>query len=344
MFILIIFIPLSNCTNDPTSGNADPNALEYISPESVGYSSSDLDQAKQYGRDAGYAAVMALYGDKVFFSFGQTSYNYWTHSIRKPFLSAIFGIHVGNGNIDLDATLGELGINDTPDTLTYAEKQAKVRDLLTSRSGVYIPAAAEAPSMEETRPERGSHSPGTFYYYNNWDFNVLGSIFEQESGTKIFEEFKVRIADPIGMEDFSIANCHYQYELEKSSHPAYPFRMSARDMARFGALYLNNGNWKGEQIIPADWIAQSTTGHCIMDSTFGVEYGYLWMVTPEGSPAADLFLYPCYFHTGVGIHVLVVVPGENLVIVLRWDTDGEWTDPGDEVQMQFIQMILNAKI
>ncbi len=50
-------------------------------------------------------------------------------------------------------------------------------------------------------------------YYNNWDFNALGTIFEQETGTKIFEEFKKQIADPVGMQDFSIDNCFYQYFL-----------------------------------------------------------------------------------------------------------------------------------
>jgi hypothetical protein len=46
-----------------------------------------------------------------------------------------------------------------------------------SRSGVYHEAAAEAQVMINTRPDRGSHTHGTFFYYNNWDFNVLGTIF-----------------------------------------------------------------------------------------------------------------------------------------------------------------------
>ena len=39
--------------------------------------------------------------------------------------------------------------------------------------------AAETPAMKAARPERGSHAPGTFWYYNNWDFNVLGTVFEK---------------------------------------------------------------------------------------------------------------------------------------------------------------------
>ncbi|MDH4271900.1 MAG: serine hydrolase, partial [Candidatus Aminicenantes bacterium] len=82
----------------------------------------------------------------------------------------------------------------------FAEKinSAAVSDLLKSRSGVYHEAAAESEDMVETRPTRGSHPHDTFFYYNNWDFNALGTIFEKVTGAKIFEAFKREIAEPIG--------------------------------------------------------------------------------------------------------------------------------------------------
>lgn len=48
--------------------------------------------------------------------------------------------------------------------------------------------------MKEERPGRGSHAPGAQWWYNNWDFNTIGVIFELETGRKIFEEFKAGIA------------------------------------------------------------------------------------------------------------------------------------------------------
>lgn len=332
-----------SCSKDPTSSAKDDNQLEYVTPEKVGYSSEKLVEAKQFAEQSGYAAIMALHDGKVFFSWGEITKNYWCHSIRKPFLSALYGIHVEQGNINLDATLEELNIDDIPPSLTLQEKQATVKDLLKSRSGVYHEAAAEAPIMIETRPERGSHTPGTFFYYNNWDFNTLGTIFEQETGTEIFEEFKRKIADPVGMEDFSIENCDYQYELEKSMHPAYKFRMSARDMARFGVIYQKNGMWKDSRIIPSEWITESTTAYSIVDSTSGLSYGYMWNVFPEGSLVADMVGYAGYYHTGIGVHVLAIVPELKLVVVERFDTDGEWVDPGD-VGMELGLMIINARI
>jgi len=340
MLILIAFI---RCSNDPVSPEKDDNQLEYVSPEDVGYSTEMLEEARQFAEESGYAAVMALCDGQVFFHWGEITRNYWCHSIRKPFLSALYGIHVEQGHLDLDATLEDLNIDDIPPVLTEEEKQATVRDLLKSCSGVYHEAAAEVPSMIETRPERGSHPPGTFYYYNNWDFNALGTIFEQETETEIFEEFKERIADPVGMEDFSVENCYYEHEPEKSMHPAYLFRMSARDMARFGVLYQKSGMWKDSRILPNEWITESATAYSIVDSASGIAYGYMWTIFPEGSLLADMIGYPGYYHTGIGVHVLVVVPDLDLVLVERYDTDGAWTDPG-EVGIELGMMIMNARI
>ena len=338
--LLLIF---NSCSDNTVLPETDNNQLEYVTPEDVGYSSALLNDAKQFASQSGYSAVMALYDGKVFFSWGNITKNYLCHSIRKPFLCALFGIHIAQGHINPDATLEELGIDDIPPSLTNEEKQAIVRDLLKSRSGVYHKAAAETQLMKDLRPARGSHPHNTYFYYNNWDFNALGTIFEQQTGTKIFEEFKRKIADPIGMEDFKIEECYYQYEDSVSMHPAYSFRMSARDMARFGVLYQKNGNWKGTQIVPADWIRESTTSYSVLDSTAGIGYGYMWYVIPEGSAFKEMIGASGFYHTGLGVHIVLVLPALKLVLVERYDTDGAWSDPGD-AGTQLGLMIINARI
>ena len=320
------------------------NGLQYVEPEQVGWSSQKLASAMQLAQQGGYAAVMAAVDGNVFLSWGEVSRNLKVHSIRKPFLGALYGIHVERGEINLEETLAQLGINDSPSGLSPDEQQAVVRELLQSRSGVYHPAAAEDPIMEAERPPRGSHPHGTFYYYNNWDFNVAGTVFRQTTGLDIFEAFKNEIGDPIGMQDFSPAGCQYQYEYDKSIHPAYAFWMSARDMLRFGVLYQRDGLWLGKQIVPPRWIAESTTSYSTVDSAFGVGYGYMWMTVPSGSAAEELFGSSGFFHTGIGVHLIVVLPPLHLVIVLRLDTEGAWTDPGDELQMQLVLSIANARI
>lgn len=342
IIILIVFI-WEGCSNKTTGPEVDSNQLETVVPEDVGYSTAKLNEAKNYAPQSGYNAVIALYNGKILFSWGEVDKNYSVHSIWKPFVSALYGIHKERGEINLDLTIADLGIDDIAPVLTSEEKKATIRDLLKSRSGIYHEAAAETQEMKDMRPQRGSHPHNTFFYYNNWDFNVGGVIFEQLTGAKIFEDFKKEIADPIGMQDFDINQCFKNYELNVSNHPSWRFRMSARDLARFGALYQMNGVWNNKQIISPQWITESTTSYSVLDSASGVGYGYRWKVIPENSAFAQLIGSKGYFHTGVGVQIVLVLNDLDLVIVEMMDTDGNWVDPGDK-GIELGLKIINSKI
>lgn len=306
------------------------------SEKNSSWSKEKLDIAAAYAKEIGSGAVLVLDYGHVVFSFGDTRRKYMCHSIRKPFLGALYGIYVGMGVIDIHTTLEELNIKDIPPSLTSVEKQATIRDLLMSRSGVYHEAAGEARSMIEARPERGSHSHGTFFYYNNWDFNTLGTIFEQATGKRIFDAFDKDIAKRIGMEDFSPTDCTYSFERSKSNHPAYFFRMSTRDMARFGLLYQNYGIWDGKQIVPEKWIRESTAIYPAEKSE-GDPYGYLWRIIPEDAG----FGYG-FYHTGFGVHLLAVLPEQKLVLVHRVDTDRAFDIIWPEIRA-LMEMIVSAR-
>ena len=306
-----------------------PMGFSSVEPEDVGWSSAALGEAADLAEEIGSAAVLAARGQEVFFDWGETDTSLPVHSIRKPLLGAVFGIYVAAGDIDLDATLEELGIDDIPPVLTDAEKQATVRDLLMARSGVYHAAAGEIQAMRDERPERGSHPPGTFYYYNNWDFNALGTIFEQQTGMSVCEAFRIEIAEPIGLEDFMAQDCGNGYEAEFSMHPVYAFSMTARDLARFGLLYLSEGRWGDEQIVPRAWIEESWTPYSTLGEAEGIYAGYLWRIASADGEVGALIGHEMYWHTGLGVHVLAVVPSLDLVLVHRMDTTREFADPGD---------------
>lgn len=138
-------------------------ALEWVVPEDVGWSSVELQEAHAFAIQTGCQAVMALHDGKVFFSRGNIHRNYAVDLIKESFLNALYGIHFARGNLNLNATLEGLHIDDIPPGLTDAEKQAKVEHMLMSRSGVYHEAAAEDPAMIDQRPARGSHAPDTFF-------------------------------------------------------------------------------------------------------------------------------------------------------------------------------------
>ena len=329
--------------NTAVDGIFNQDTLEWIAPEEAGWSSADLQEAHQFAIQSGCEAAMALYEGKVFFSRGNTHKNYDVHSIRETFLSALYGIHRARGNINLNATLEDLHIDDIIPGLTLSEKQARVEDLLMSRSGVYHEAADEDQTMIDERPARGSYAPDTFFYHNNWDVNALGTIFERETGEEIFNAFKNEIADVLEMVDFSIDNTSYQYEWDKSLHPAYHFKMSARDMAKFGALYQKNGYWKGSQVIASDWIDDSTMAYSTMENTNGLGYGYMWKIIPVDSEMGQMIGSPGFYQTGAGGDVLVIIPDLKLVIVERYDTQQDWDVPG-AAGFELTMLILDARL
>ncbi len=323
---------LSACSGSSRSNGAS-GALGKPNPL---WSEEKLEAAAAYAEEIGSAAVLVLHDGEVVFSFGDTKRKYMCHSIRKPFLGALYGIYVEKGIIDITATLEELNIDDIPPSLTASETKATIRDLLLSRSGVYHGAAGEVQSMSDARPERGAHPPGTFFYYNNWDFNALGTIFELTTGKKIFEAFYEDIAKPIGMQEFSAADGTYKFERSKSEHPAYFFRMSSRDLARFGLLYQNYGRWEGEQIVPEQWIRESTTVYPV-ENPGGDPYGYLWRIIP-----AESGLGYGFYHTGLGVHLLSVLPEQKLVLVHRVDTDQDFDIKWSEIRT-LMEMIVGAR-
>lgn len=200
--------------------------------------------------------------------------------------------------------------------------------------------------MKSNRPPRGSAKLGERFWYNNWDFNTLGVIFEQESGKRVFEAFERRLATPLGMEDFRLKDTLYELAPSSSQHPAHAFRMSARDLARVGQLFLQRGKWDGRQLIPEAWIRESTKMHS--DVGRGRGYGYMWWVYPAGGFPADTNLKRLnavdkFAAIGTGGQMILVLPKEELVIVHRGDTDHGRTKMSGGDIWRLAEQIVGAK-
>ena len=291
---------------------------EQITPEQAGWDTGQVAAARDYSQAIGTAAFAVVQRGWMVASWGDISKRLELHSMRKSLLSALIGIAVADGRIDLNATLASLGIDDVAPSLSSAEKNATVRQLLQSRSGVYHEALYETPGEVSRRPPRGSHEPGTFWYYNNWDFNVLGTIYERAAGTAIFQAFADRIAAPLLMQDYRVQDGRYVRGEATSIHPAYPFRMSARDLARFGLLYARGGLWRGKTIVPAAWVRESTTGASI--TLLGSGYGYLWWTGFPDRRVAVMDLPPNGFWAdGAHGQFIFVDPANDLVAVHQTD-------------------------
>jgi CubicO group peptidase (beta-lactamase class C family) len=302
-FLVFAFLVVSSF-----AGNVAAQPWQNIDPASAGWSVEKLKAAQDYAASLKPTAVMVVQDGKVIASWGDVSRKVNVASVRKSLLSALYGIAVSEGRINLGSSLADLGVDDKAPALTGPEKHATIRDLLMARSGIYHPSAYETGDMRRNRPGRGSHAPGSFWWYNNWDFNALGTIYRKQTGEDIFRSFAQRIAAPIGMQDFSAQDGKYIAE-RQSEHPAYPFTLSARDAARFGQLFLNGGRWNGRQIIPASWVKDSTDAHSRTDRG-SMGYGYLWWtlnpkVFGPGSALAS----------GYGGQAIAIMPSKHLVVV-----------------------------
>jgi len=267
-------------------------------------------------------SMIVLKNGAPIFAYGDVTLTEGTYiaSVRKSILSMLYGEWVERGIINLDASLASLSIDDV-EGLSDVEKSASVRDLISARSGVYHPASNSS-GITEDDPSRGAHAPGDYYWYNNWDFNAAGQIFERLTHKNIYDAFVEQLADPLGLQDFDLQehlNEGKSGNLERSQFPAYHFFLSTRDLAQLGQLMLRQGEWHGKQLLPANWVAESTSPitpneqmnpESVRESGFG--YGYMWWIF-------DSERFPPEFRGGFAARghfgqYIVVLPAIDLVV------------------------------
>lgn len=284
-----------------------------IPNKTFGFSADTLQKAHAFFENTTrFDAFLAIKADSVLASWGKVDVPINTHSARKSIMSVLFGIAVEKGYINIDKTLAQLGIDDAKAPLTELEKTCTIRDLLMSRSGIYIEASGETKQMKDGRPKRGQYKPGSFFYYNNWDFNVLGTIFEQETRLTIGQAIDKWLAKPLGMKKFKPRFVEYK-NASYSQHRQYIIYMSAEDLARIGMMLVNDGMWQGKQIVSKAWVDESTRPYSIIpkgNKQFNM-YAYLWW--------NDTTLQT-YSADGWGGQFMLVDKANKIVVVSRNDT------------------------
>ena len=289
-------------------------------PGALGWSPSRLAEFRKDLEATQASSVFVVYSGKELFEHGTVHKPEFLASTRKSLLSMLYGKYVANGTIRLDSTLADLGIDDVGG-ISAKEKQATVRDLLQARSGVYHPAANKGDDLGKA-PPRDSQEHGTYYLYNNWDFNAAGTIFEKQTGQDIYEAFERDIGAPVQMEDFKASAQHKEHNDRVSIHPAYHFRMSTADLARVGYLMLRQGDWKGKQLVPADWVKETTRvvtpvldmhPDALRKGPMG--YGYLWWVWDSWWAKGPY--KGAYTGHGLGGQFVTVLPELDLVVAFE---------------------------
>jgi CubicO group peptidase (beta-lactamase class C family) len=170
--------------------------------------------------------------------------------------------------------------------------------------------------------------PGKRWNYNTGCAHMLSAIVQQESG-KVLSDFAAEnLFAPIG-----IASVSWPADSKGISYGGRGIYMTARDMARFGYLYARKGAWDGRQIIPAEWVSESTQKR--VAAMFGQGYAYLWWVPAFGGFAANGFRGQRIF----------VVPAQDLVVVITAaiDSPSMMTEPENLVSRFILPAVKSSQ-
>lgn len=355
--LLTAFLAVAHSTAGHAQTDVIPGAEWHLEkPESLGYSSKRLEILRAWVATDETSSMMILAHGHPIFAYGDMSHSSHVYSVRKSILAMLYGKYVANGTIDLSKTVKQLGITDKQGLLPL-EETATLRQLIASRSGVYHPSGSFG--QADYMPKRGSHAPGTYYVYNNWDFDAAGVAFEKLTGQNIYQALQTDLATPLGIQDYRASEQKKEF-MPESSLGEYAMSLSTRDMARLGLLMLDKGRWNGKQLIPADWIKTITSTVTpsndihpdILRNNFDPArwgYGYLWWVWDYNAPPDikdgdyDSFFEGAYSAMGTGGNYITVLPAFSLVVVHQVDRDkNPHAAVGPSSYMAMLSMILNS--
>ena len=349
-----IFVPIVLCATaaagQPTPDPVYPGETwEYVQRselEAYGWSTQGLRRAFAFLRDsANTTGLVVVDRGRVVFRFGDIEELSYLASVRKSVLAMLYGTFVEDGTIDLEATLAQLDADDIGG-LMDVEKQARLRHLITARSGVYHPASNGGDNLADA-PPRGSQRPGEYMLYNNWDFNAAGALFEQETGHNIYDELERQLANPLDFEDWDRHAQRKSGDLTISRNPAYHMWLSTRDMARIGYLMLREGRWRDQQLISRDWVRRISGLVTPLDEMnptrrrggyFG--YGYMWWVW-DGPRAMGPFA-GAYTARGAVGQWITVLPAVDLVLAHKTNSVYSRTTSWGSWE-RLLELLLEAK-
>jgi len=311
---LVAFTPQGGCAPADASALYPGETWSAVDPAAIGWDADGVARMLDAAQRGHWVAGMFIHNGQVIASFGDTSATYDSRSIRKSIMGAVIGQLIDEHRLSLDATLADMGVDDI-ESLSAQERTATLRQLMQSRSGVYRQAAFMTAGDREGMPAPGSHAPGSHYWYNNWDFNALGTIVRSVAGP-LDQVVNERIARPLRMQDFQPSDVRERFE-DVSQHSAYRIWMSTRDRARFGYLYLRNGCWAGQQIVPAAFVADSLHPHTNRNEAD--DFGYLWR-SQEGIARLGM-TQRFYSSRGNHLQYIMLIPEWEMVVVLTTDMD-----------------------
>lgn len=248
-------------------------------------------------------------------------------SVSKSFTSALVGIAIARGefkSVDekvLDFFPGMAGIANMD------ERKASMRleDILTMRTGTdYHESGPGSPHEEMSRLASGWDKfylgrpmlgpPGKAFRYDSGGVILLSAMLKNRAGMHAAEYAERFLFKPLGIE-----KKYWSHNIEGHTHCGGGLALTARDTANFGLLYLQNGRWGNQQVVPEAWVRESFQMH--VDLTVKGQppsgYGYLWWVlAPDPRGNGRQYVFMARGHLG---QYIFVVPEHDMVVVVFGD-------------------------
>jgi CubicO group peptidase (beta-lactamase class C family) len=261
---------------------------------------------------------------------GETDRVDMTFSVTKSFLSAIVGLAWERGlirdvNDRVQPYVPLTGLFDGPHNskITWDHLLRQTSDWQGTLWGK--PDWADRPEGKTPAdwPSRPLREPGTFYKYNDVRVNVLALAALHVLRRPLPQLLREEVMDPIGATSawrwHGYDNAWIELDGQKmqsmtgGGHWGGGMFISARDMARFGYLFLRDGTWKDRQIVSPKWIAMART-----PGTVNAEYGYMnWMLNTGRRRYANAPATAVTFE-GNGSNIIYIDRDNDLVVVVRW--------------------------
>ncbi|MTB51395.1 serine hydrolase [Lewinella sp. W8] len=327
--------------------NASPESLG-VTPDSL---MAALEYLSQYCKEDGLEETMIVRHGRVIWSGDSLAKVHDIWSCTKSFVSTAAGLMAAEGLLDLDQPVA---VHEP--LLAEQYPNATYRHFLTMTSGYNARGSTRWPgdvsedwSATPFTPAAPLFEPGTAFAYWDEAMIMLGRALTKVSEVSLENYLAETLLYPIGIEDWS-----WWYEEALPDGTPINFggtglKMCALDQARFGLLFLNDGVWNGQRILPEGWVAEATanqvpTSLALADtdrqSTDGRGiYGYNWWVINEGTdaPVAGAFT------SGLNHNVCLIIPAWDMVIV-RQGVDGNPDDISKHALYSEIIRILDGGV
>ncbi len=314
-------------------------------PEAQGISSSELEKSDGYIRE-NYKSVSSLlvirHGYLVYekyYNGTEENTSEQVYSVTKSVMSALTGIALQQKLIEsVDQSVAEL----VPDYFTEIDdtrkKNITVKEVLTMTGGLqsidndYNGYFSSPDWLSQTLKMPLSDDPGTKFVYNTGLTQFLSNIITSQSGMNTENFAQKYLFSEIGIQIGG-----WQQDQKGFYGGGYGISMTPGDMARFGYLYLNNGQWNGKQILPESWIEESSKKQIQADND--TDYGYLfWLQTVHDSiKNVDYFTYRA---DGAGGQKIIIIPKLDMVAVITADWDSNSKD--DDTQNIIFNYVIPA--